>query len=44
LTRHLPGARIAEIRLLGTAPRVREIDPHNGAFRLLDFFATIVAD
>ena len=41
---HLPGAGIAEIGLLGTAPRVREVDPHHGSFCLFDFLAAIVAD
>jgi len=44
LARHLAGTGVAEISLLGTAPRVREIDPHHCAFGLVDFLTAIVAD
>ena len=44
LSGHLAGAGVAEIGLLGTAPRVREIDPHHCAFGLVDFLTAIVAD
>jgi hypothetical protein len=44
LTGHLSGAGVAEIGLLGTAARIREIDPHDGPFCFLDLFAAIVAD
>src|SRR6185312_4841449 len=39
----LPGARVAQIRLLRTAARVGEVDAHHSALRLFDFFAAVVA-
>src|SRR6266540_4823339 len=44
LPRHFAGTAVAEIGLLGTAPRIREINPHHSPFGLLDFLAAIVAD
>jgi hypothetical protein len=44
LAGHLAGACIAEICLLRAAARIREIDAHDGALRLVDFFPTIVTD
>jgi hypothetical protein len=37
LTGQLAGAGIAEVRLLRTAARVAEVEPHDGAFTLVDF-------
>jgi hypothetical protein len=44
LAGHLSCARVAEICLLRTTPRIGEIDAHHGAFGLVDFFPTIVTD
>jgi hypothetical protein len=44
LTGHLARAGVTEIGLLRAASRIGEIDPHDGAFSLVDFLAAIVAD
>src|SRR5439155_18416360 len=44
LAGHLARAGVAQIGLLGTAARVREVNAHHGSFGLVDFLAAIVAD
>jgi hypothetical protein len=44
LARHFAGAGVTEIGLLRASTRVREVDPHHCALRLVDFLAAIVAN
>jgi hypothetical protein len=44
MTGHAGRAIVAEIRLLGTTPRVRVIEAHHGASTLRHLFAALVAD